>query len=78
MSSKISSLGEYTVLINGKTEKYIKYRNESSSQFCLRIETYIKALEKGYNIEKALMLSSIACNKIKYRVNYRNFNPLIQ
>lgn len=66
------SLQSYSVIVDGKAVSFKKERNESPSQFSLRVETYIKALEKGYKPDKALMLSSIACNKVKYGVTYRN------
>jgi len=65
-------LNEYIVIINGCSVNLKKERNDSLSQFSLRTEIYIKALEKGYNQDKALMLSSIECNKIKYGVTYRS------
>lgn len=70
------SLSEYLTIVDGNTLTFKKERNESSSQFSLRVETYIKALEKGYKPDKALMLSSIVCNKVKYGVSYRNSTDL--
>lgn len=63
---------EYTTILHSKMEKFTKKRDESFPQFSVRIETYIKALEKGYTSDKALMLSSIVCNNMKYGVVYRN------
>lgn len=67
----MSQSREYITILGSKVEKFTKRRDESFPQFSIRIETYIKALEKGYNSDKALMLSSIACNKMKYGVVYR-------
>lgn len=72
------SHAEYLTIVHGNVLTFTKERNESHSQFSLRVETYIKALEKGYKPDKALMLASIACNKVKYGVTYRNITDLSQ
>jgi hypothetical protein len=66
------SMNEYTTIVDGSVISFKKERNESQSQFLLRLEIYIKALELGYDQGKALMLSSMSCNKVKYGVSYKN------
>jgi len=63
---------EYSIILNGKIVKIIKERNETVHQFAYRTEIYIKALSEGCTIHKALMVSQLAVNKIKYNVVYKD------
>lgn len=60
----------YRVIVNGKYEEFHKEKIESFYQFKVRLETFIKAIELGYDNNIATMLASKKANIIKYNVGY--------
>lgn len=77
-TKKTPQITEYDIIIDDVSVTFKKERNESFSQFSLRMETYIKALENGVEPNKALMLSSMECNKVKYGVSYREISQKLE
>lgn len=67
----MSKIQNYLIISNGSSHTFSKERTESFTQFSLRVETFINAIENGYDIPQAVMMSSIECNKLKYGVGYR-------
>ena len=65
----MSKIQNYQIILNGVSHTFKKERTESFPQFSLRVETFINAIENGYDMSHALMLSSIECNKVKYVYN---------
>lgn len=60
----------FTTIDGDKVISLKKYTSESMFQFGKRVELYTKAINKGIDDDKAIMLSISYTNKLKYNVTY--------